>query len=84
MNGWSAASLASQFGLAVISALAGGAIAGRYLDGWLGTSPIFLLVGLLGGFFTSIYLIVTIYRVQALNPVGPKTRDARVKKHGVT
>ena len=72
MNGWQAASLASQFGFAVISGLAGGVIAGRYVDGQFGTTPTFLLLGLFGGFITSLYLIYAIYRLQVVNRVGPK------------
>ena len=72
MNGWQAASLASQFGVAVISGLACGVFAGRYADGHFGTTPAFLLVGLFGGFMTSLYLMYAIYRLQVVNRVGPK------------
>lgn len=72
MNGWQAASLASQFGVAVISGLAGGVFAGRYVDGHFGTTPAFLLLGLFGGFMTSLYLMYAIYRLQVVNRVGPK------------
>ena len=72
MNGWQAASLASQFGVAVISGLAGGVFAGRYADRHFGTTPAFLLLGLFGGFMTSLYLMYAIYRLQVVNRVGPK------------
>ncbi len=71
MNGWQAASLASQFGFAVISTMVGGVIVGRYADGQLGTAPQFLLLGLLGGFLTSLYLMVAIYRLQVVNRPWP-------------
>ncbi|MSQ44017.1 MAG: hypothetical protein EXR45_07410 [Chloroflexi bacterium] len=75
MNGWQAASLASQFGFAVISGLAGGVIFGGYIDRQLGTAPVFLLVGLLGGFLVSLYLMYAIYRLQVVNRAGPHGRS---------
>lgn len=72
MNGWQAASLASQFGFAVISGLAVGVFAGRYADEQFGTTPNFLLLGLLGGFMTSMYLMYAIYRLQVVNRLKPR------------
>ena len=61
---WRAAALAAEFGFSVVGGLIGGVMLGQFLDGRLGTSPVFLLVGLLGGFLLSLYLMYLIYRVQ--------------------
>ena len=36
-------------------AIVAGTLAGHYLDNWVGTSPLFLLLGLLGGVFLAFY-----------------------------
>jgi len=41
--------LFSEIGLLLLVTTLSGALAGHWLDGQLGTSPIFLLVGFLGG-----------------------------------
>jgi ATP synthase protein I len=61
---WRAAALAAEFGLSVVGGLVGGVLIGQWLDAQLGTSPLCLLVGILGGFLFSLYLIYVIYRVQ--------------------
>ena len=64
-----AAALAAEFGFSVVAGLVGGVFLGQYLDTRFGTSPTFLLVGILGGFVFSLYLIYVIYRVQ-IQPRG--------------
>ena len=59
-----AAALAAEFGFSVVAGLVGGVFLGQYLDARFATFPIFLLVGILGGFVFSLYLIYVIYRVQ--------------------
>jgi F0F1-type ATP synthase assembly protein I len=61
---WRAAALAAEFGFSVVGGLLGGVLLGRLLDAQLSSSPVFLLVGILGGFLFSLYLIYVIYRVQ--------------------
>lgn len=70
---WRAAALAAEFGFSVVAGLLGGTLLGQYLDTQLGTSPICLLLGILGGFLFSLYLIYVIYRVQ-IQPRRP-TKD---------
>lgn len=64
MNAWRAASLATQFGATVVGCLGGGIAFGIWLDGQAGTTPAFLLAGMLVGLGASLYLIVAIYRLQ--------------------
>jgi hypothetical protein len=64
MGAWRAAALATEFGFAVGGSLVGGVLLGRYLDAQLHTAPVLLLLGLLGGFASSLYLIYVIYRIQ--------------------
>ncbi|MBI3974131.1 MAG: AtpZ/AtpI family protein [Chloroflexi bacterium] len=64
MGAWRAAALATEFGFAVVGSLLGGVLFGQFLDRRLGTAPTFFLIGLIGGFVFSIYLIYMIYRVQ--------------------
>jgi F0F1-type ATP synthase assembly protein I len=64
MGAWRAAALASQFGFSVVGSLVVGVVLGQYLDRQLGTAPLCFLIGLVGGFVTSIYLIYLIYRMQ--------------------
>lgn len=52
---WQALALATSFGLTVALLVAGGVLGGRWLDGRVGTSPLFAVVGLflglgIGGF----------------------------------
>ena len=61
---WRAAALAAEFGFSVVAGLLGGVLLGRYADEQLGTTPVFLLVGIVGGFIFSLYLMYVIYRVQ--------------------
>jgi len=61
---WRAAALAAEFGFSVVAGLVGGVLLGQFLDSRLGTSPVCLLLGILGGFLFSLYLIYVIYRVQ--------------------
>ena len=61
---WRAAALAAEFGFSVVGGLVGGVLLGQFLDARLGTSPVFLLIGILGGFILSLYLMYLIYRVQ--------------------
>ena len=61
---WRAAALAAEFGFSVVGGLLGGVLLGRYADERLGTTPVFLLVGIVGGFIFSLYLMYVIYRIQ--------------------
>ncbi|HEU5318459.1 MAG TPA: AtpZ/AtpI family protein [Chloroflexota bacterium] len=61
---WRAAALATEFGFSVVGGLVGGVLLGQFVDSRFGTSPIFLLAGILLGFIFSLYLIYVIYRVQ--------------------
>jgi F0F1-type ATP synthase assembly protein I len=70
MGAWRAAALAAEFGFSVVGSLVGGIVAGRMLDQWLHTAPLFFLLGLVSGFLFSIYLIYLIYRVQVAAPRG--------------
>lgn len=73
MGAWRAAALATEFGFSVVGSLVGGIVVGRFLDERLGTTPVFFLVGLVGGLVFSIYLIYLIYRLQIS---APKARSA--------
>ena len=42
-------------GWVIAIAIVGGTLAGRFLDGWAGTSPLFLLLGLLLGIALAFY-----------------------------
>ncbi len=64
MGLWQAAALASEFGFSVVGSMVAGVVIGRYLDSRLGTGPLFVLLGLIGGLLFSIYLIYAIYRLQ--------------------
>ena len=73
---WRAAALAAEFGFSVVGGLLGGVVLGQFLDSQFGTAPVLLLLGILGGFILSLYLIYVIYRVQisprrAPTPKGP-------------
>jgi len=72
MGAWRAAALAAEFGFSVVGSMIGGVIGGRLLDQWLGTAPLFFLLGLLCGFAFSVYLIYVIYRLQVAAPQRPK------------
>jgi F0F1-type ATP synthase assembly protein I len=61
---WRAAALAAEFGFSVVGGLVGGVLFGQFLDARFGTTPVLLLVGILGGFLLSLYLMYLIYRVQ--------------------
>lgn len=52
---WQALALATSFGLTAALLVAGGVVGGRWLDGRMGTTPLFAVVGLflglgIGGF----------------------------------
>ncbi len=72
MGAWRAAALAAEFGFSVVGSMMGGVIAGRLLDQWLGTAPVFFLVGLLCGLVFSVYLIYLVYRLQVAVPQRTK------------
>ena len=69
---WRAAALAAEFGFTVVGGLVGGVLLGQYLDAQFATSPTFLLIGILGGFVLSLYLMYLIYRVQ-IQPRRPSS-----------
>ena len=52
------AALGTEFGVSIVA----GVVAGYYLDGWLGTSPLFMLLFSAGAFAGSIYRMVTVLR----------------------
>ena len=51
MKGARFVALGTEFGFTVVA----GVILGYYLDDWLGTGPLFLLVGTIGSFFGAVY-----------------------------
>ena len=69
---WRAAALAAEFGFSVVGGLLGGVVLGQFLDSQFGTAPVLLLLGILGGFILSLYLIYVIYRVQISPRRAPK------------
>ena len=71
-----AAALAAEFGFSVVAGLVGGVLLGQYLDTRFATAPVFLLLGILGGFAFSLYLIYVIYRVQ-IQPRRPTKEQSR-------
>ena len=52
----------SQVGFVLAAAVAAGLFAGSYLDSILGTSPLFVLVGVLAGTAGGMYSIVQLLR----------------------
>jgi F0F1-type ATP synthase assembly protein I len=69
MGAWRAAGLATQFGATVVGCLTSGVSVGAWIDGRAGTSPAFVLLGIVAGLALSFTLIVLIYRLQvAPNP----------------
>ncbi len=60
-------------------AIVAGTLAGHYLDKWVGTSPLFLLLGLLVGVFVAFYgtyrMVMTFLTGQA-NTGKPKGRNS--------
>ena len=80
MGAWRAAALAAQFGFSVVGSMLGGVIGGRLLDQWLGTAPVFFLLGLLCGLAFSGYLIYVIYRLQVAAP--QRSKPARIDTNG--
>src|SRR5581483_1907397 len=81
MGVWQAAALASEFGFSVVGSMVAGVAIGRFLDSRLGTSPLFVLLGLIGGLLFSIYLIYAIYRLQ-LAPRRGRAAMARRRQAG--
>lgn len=55
---WKALALATSFGLLAAMLVAGGVLAGRWLDGRLHTSPLFTVAGLLLGLGTGALVFV--------------------------
>ncbi len=80
MNGWRAASLATQFGFAVVGCIGGAVAVGHWLDGRAGTAPAFLLGGIAAGVASSVYLIVALYRLQAGVLERPRQVGTRHRK----
>lgn len=52
------AALGTEFGVTIVA----GVVAGYYLDEWLGSGPLFLLLLSLGGFAGAIYRMVATLR----------------------
>ncbi len=50
---WQAIAVASQIGFTIATALIITIVGGNYLDRWLGTGPIFLLLGIFVGLITA-------------------------------
>jgi F0F1-type ATP synthase assembly protein I len=71
--------LFSQIGAMLLVANLGGALLGNWLDGLLGSGPLFLVVGFLGGFAVgSIGVARTVRR--ALNMIDEEDRRRREQK----
>lgn len=48
-RGWAYVALFSEIGISLLVTTLAGALAGRWLDGQLGTSPVFVTIGFLAG-----------------------------------
>ncbi len=55
---WQALTLAMSFGLTAALLVAGGVVGGRWLDGRLGTTPLFAVVGLFLGLGIGGYVFI--------------------------
>ena len=58
MKGARFAALGTEFGVTIVA----GVVAGYYLDDWLGTGPLFLLLVSLGAFGGAIYRMVAMLK----------------------
>ncbi len=61
---WRAAALALQMGFLIVTLAGAGLAAGLLLDGWLGTKPLFFIIGLLLGLASSFYALYYLLKVQ--------------------
>jgi ATP synthase protein I len=68
---WQALALATSFGLTAALLVAGGVLGGQWLDGRLGTAPLFAVVGLFVGLAAGGYLFVRQVG-RLLGGMGPK------------
>lgn len=68
---WQALALATSFGLTAALLVAGGVVGGRWVDGRLGTTPLFAVVGLFLGLGTGGYLFIR----QVTRILGGSGRD---------
>ena len=59
MRGGRLAAMGSEFGVSIVA----GVVAGYYLDEWLGTSPLFILIMTIGAFAMAIYRMVRTLRM---------------------
>ena len=70
------------FGWAVAVSIAGGAIAGVWLDRQLDTSPVFVLVGLALGVAVAGLVLAKLLRVFGANEVDDEGADDQIEAHG--
>jgi F0F1-type ATP synthase assembly protein I len=61
---WRAAALALQMGFLIVTLAGVGLGLGLLVDGWLGTKPVFFIVGLLLGLLSSFYALYYLVKVQ--------------------
>ncbi len=57
-NAWQALAVAGSFGLTAALLVAGGVVGGRWLDGRMGTAPLFQVVGLFAGLGLGGYVFI--------------------------
>jgi len=61
LKAWRLAAMGTEFGATIVA----GVVLGYYLDGWLGTAPLFLLVVSMAAFAGSLYrMVATLRRYQ--------------------
>ena len=70
------------FGWAVAVSIAGGAIAGVWLDRQLDTSPVFVLVGLALGVAVAGLVLAKLLRVFGASEVDDEGADDQIEAHG--
>lgn len=61
-NPWRAITLVTLIGVDMAICVVSGVLLGKYLDGFFGTSPILLMVGLLAGLGIGVYSVYRIVR----------------------
>jgi ATP synthase protein I len=67
----------SSIGFSFVLALVFGFAGGYVLDGWLGTSPLFLFIGFFMGLAAG---ILNVYRVMQIAGAGPRKPDGPERK----
>lgn len=59
---WAGAALLGAVGIDMLVCIFAGFFAGRYLSDWMGGNPIWILAGILSGFFVGVLSIIYIIR----------------------